>query len=192
MKKGDKRPPFSDEWKHNLSVSKKGVRAAPFTDEYKKHLSEAHKGIPSPKKGMIFVPIDEQKMRKREYKRRWNSEHPEKLREYDQKDRIKNHEKKNLRARERYHSHRDEELARHRMESYGIDNATYFEMVVRQDGKCIICGDVPNINLSIDHNHLTGKIRGLICNLCNIAIAKAKDSPKILRAMADYLEKFDA
>jgi len=38
---------------------------------------------------------------------------------------------------------------------------------------------------------MTGKIRGLICNPCNIAIAKAKDSPEILRAMADYLEKYD-
>ena len=171
------------------NIMKKGhVKSA----EWIKKISDANKGKPSPKKGMIFVPLEEQKKKRQEYKKKWDSEHPDKLREYNYKGRIKNRDSINANARERYYKNRDSELARHRMKSYGIDDVTYFEMVAMQNGKCIICGDTPSVNLSVDHNHVTGKIRGLVCNSCNIAIAKAKDSPIILRAMADYLEKFDA
>lgn len=51
MKKGYKRLPFSEEWKHNLSVSKKGKKVAPFSEEHKRNLSKSHKGKPSPRKG---------------------------------------------------------------------------------------------------------------------------------------------
>jgi hypothetical protein len=70
-----------------------------------------------------------------------------------------------------------------------MDQPTYDVLVEAQDGRCLICGERPEINLSVDHDHHTGQVRGLICNPCNIAIAKAKDSPALLRAMADYLER---
>jgi hypothetical protein len=42
--------------------------------------------------------------------------------------------------------------------------------------------------LSVDHNHATGEIRGLLCQACNHAIGKFKDKPELCRKAADYLE----
>jgi hypothetical protein len=178
----------SEETKKKISVANKGRK---FSESWIKNLSISHKNIPSSKKGMILVPLEVQKERRLIYKREWNKRNLEKLREYGKVFRNNNREKINASARERYYKNRDKELARHRKESYNIDDNVYWEIVEKQDGKCFICGDKPLINLSVDHNHLTGKVRGLICNSCNIAIAKANDSPMLLRAMADYLEKFD-
>lgn len=41
----------------------------------------------------------------------------------------------------------------------------------------------------IDHDHLTGKIRGLLCGRCNSAIGLAAESATRLRDLADYLEE---
>jgi hypothetical protein len=42
--------------------------------------------------------------------------------------------------------------------------------------------------LSVDHDHITDRVRGLLCAACNSALASARDDPRILRAMAVYLE----
>lgn len=41
---------------------------------------------------------------------------------------------------------------------------------------------------SVDHDHHTQKVRGLLCRVCNLAIGYAQDSPNILRGLATYLE----
>lgn len=53
--------------------------------------------------------------------------------------------------------------------------------------ECIICGD--NCRLDVDHDHATGKIRGLLCSRCNRGIGFFKDNPEILLKARDYLEK---
>lgn len=79
---------------------------------------------------------------------------------------------------------------------YGITKDQYQLLYDHQNGLCAGCGIVPksggrgnaNINLFLDHNHITDEIRGLLCQGCNAAIGLAKDDPKILRSLADYLE----
>lgn len=159
--------------------------------EWIEKIRQANKGKPSPRKGMVFVSLEVQKERKRQYKREWDKRNHDRVVKQHRAWAKANRDKINALARKRYINNRDKELARHRLASYGIDAQTYQAMVDAQNGKCLICGDKVGINLSVDHNHRTGKIRGLICNPCNISIAKAKDSPIILRAMADYLERFD-
>ena len=70
-------------------------------------------------------------------------------------------------------------------------------LIERQHGLCAICGQPPsdentrahwNGKLCVDHDHDTGKVRGLVCNDCNLAIGYGK-SPDVLRAAADYLER---
>jgi hypothetical protein len=63
-------------------------------------------------------------------------------------------------------------------------------------GGCEICGDpTPSIptyktpSLAFDHNHRTGLFRGFLCRPCNAAIGLLKDSPKLLRKAALYLER---
>jgi len=60
---------------------------------------------------------------------------------------------------------------------YGIDLEQYNEMLLKQKGLCAICG-LPSVDrnqwgmksLAVDHNHVTGEIRGLLCSKCNRAI----------------------
>ena len=60
-----------------------------------------------------------------------------------------------------------------------------------QQGRCRVCGLHQSElarRLCADHNHTTGKFRGLLCDLCNKALGQARDSSAILRQLADYLE----
>lgn len=79
--------------------------------------------------------------------------------------------------------------------NYGISIIDYDEMFEEQDGCCAICGDDiktavlgPGAHFSVDHDHETGNVRGLLCMPCNIMLGKAKDNPNILRSGASYLE----
>ena len=66
-----------------------------------------------------------------------------------------------------------------------------YELLVR-DG-CAICGShtpgaTSTSRLAFDHNHKTGKFRGLLCGDCNRGLGSFQDSPSRLRAAANYLE----
>lgn len=74
---------------------------------------------------------------------------------------------------------------------YGISNEEFEKMSDQQNGKCSICLQ-PNANgkkLSVDHCHKLGKVRGLICNRCNLGIGNFRDSIGILKKAIEYLEK---
>jgi hypothetical protein len=65
----------------------------------------------------------------------------------------------------------------------------YEAQLARQGGHCAICPSKPKTRaLHIDHDHKTGKIRGLICFPCNRFILMAGFKPDRLRAAADYLD----
>lgn len=62
------------------------------------------------------------------------------------------------------------------------------ELQSAQADRCAICeGDGDGRALSVDHDHHTGKIRGLLCGRCNFAVAC--ESPELLRRAAAYLER---
>lgn len=75
---------------------------------------------------------------------------------------------------------------------YGIEPEDYERMLVKQGGGCAVCGateaDQLSRRLHVDHDHATGRVRGLLCGPCNHAIGKAGDDPERLRRMAAYLE----
>lgn len=79
---------------------------------------------------------------------------------------------------------------RYNLTRYGISTEQYAEMLVRQDGLCKICGQprTEKFALSVDHDHASGKIRGLLCGNCNFILGHAKDNPSLLRKAAEYLE----
>ena len=72
---------------------------------------------------------------------------------------------------------------------YGITLAEYEAMMQAQDGRCAICGERPEERLRVDHDHVTGAVRELLCAPCNIALGGARDNPDLLRAMITYLER---
>lgn len=76
--------------------------------------------------------------------------------------------------------------------AHGISLEDYNKMSTRQEGKCAIClrEEVNGKRLSVDHNHSTGKIRGLLCDACNKSLGLMKESVEAIRNAASYLESF--
>lgn len=58
----------------------------------------------------------------------------------------------------------------HLKKKYGITVEQYDEILKSQYGSCAICDRIFDINLAVDHNHETGKIRGLLCFVCNVTV----------------------
>lgn len=74
---------------------------------------------------------------------------------------------------------------------YGLTIEDYEAMLQSQGGVCAICGgDEPGHGrrwFSVDHDHQTGRIRGLLCNPCNIGLARFQDNAGVLMRAAHYL-----
>jgi hypothetical protein len=82
---------------------------------------------------------------------------------------------------------------------YGISIAEYNQMLADQGGVCAVCkrpetGKTPYGGaakpLSVDHNHETNQVRGLLCTQCNYMIGHCRESEEILLAGAAYLRKY--
>ena len=77
---------------------------------------------------------------------------------------------------------------------FGIKLKDGEQLKNQQNGCCAICGEPEQIDkqgrgLQMDHDHITGHIRGLLCRKCNTMLAMARDKPHILRLAAGYLEQ---
>jgi hypothetical protein len=70
---------------------------------------------------------------------------------------------------------------------YNLSMDDFASLLQSQDNKCAICQDPFSKTPHVDHDHTTGKIRGLLCNNCNAGIGFLKDSPKLLRLAIEYL-----
>ncbi|GAA1946466.1 endonuclease VII domain-containing protein [Kitasatospora viridis] len=69
---------------------------------------------------------------------------------------------------------------------YGLSEADLQAMLEAQAGTCPICLDKPAEH--VDHDHETGRVRGILCFACNAALGQMRDRPDNLRRAADYLE----
>ncbi|HLJ81904.1 MAG TPA: endonuclease VII domain-containing protein [Ktedonobacterales bacterium] len=68
----------------------------------------------------------------------------------------------------------------------GLTLEQYHAMLAAQEGWCAICGTAEE-KLVVDHNHATGRVRSLLCHLCNAMIGCARESSDILIRAAAYL-----
>jgi len=78
------------------------------------------------------------------------------------------------------------------LKCYGMSLLEYELRLALQNGVCAICKKKPNGLLCVDHCHVTGKVRGLLCRKCNSALGFYDDDPGLARAGADYLTAFYA
>lgn len=72
---------------------------------------------------------------------------------------------------------------------YGLTQKEYTEMLDKQKGVCAICGGVCTRRLAVDHDHETGKVRGLLCNNCNRGLGHFQDNVGFLDAAIRYLKE---
>jgi len=156
---------------------------------------------------------EEMKARARLYARKRREKNPERFREYEKAYREKNSDRmreiekryreahrEQLRAKHKayYERHREEILAKdrergrrtHLQRTYGITREKWNEIFEKQGKKCAICRTSKfNREPHTDHCHGAGHIRGILCAECNLLIGQARNSPRVLRAAAKYIER---
>jgi hypothetical protein len=114
----------------------------------------------------------------RERTRRWQRENPEryaaKQAEFRSSGRKKISDRKS-----------------HLKRKFGITLEQYDAMLAEQGGGCGICRKPPrdDISLHVDHDHETGRIRGLLCFTCNNALGDFDDDASLLRSAIRYVEQ---
>lgn len=86
----------------------------------------------------------------------------------------------------------DENQWRVNLRRYGLSPGEYEMLLDDQGGVCKICGALPvKKNLAVDHCHVTGKVRSLLCGNCNTALGLAGESTSTLLKMIEYLEYWE-
>ena len=121
----------------------------------------------------------------------WRKANPEKIRMYY--DRV------NAKRHENIERHRENERAKARLRffrSLGITALDYDRMFFEQEGRCWICRTEaathktsPEKRLVVDHDHVDGTIRGLLCQKCNKALGLFNDDLAVLVQAVHYLTK---
>ena len=145
---------------------------------------------------------------KRQYFRDYYLKNNERVRQYRKINREKINERSrkwaksnNEKCKKSVYRWRDNNPARlhkidtrtHLKKRYGITPEDYAKMLSNQSGGCEICGK-PSTNykrrLHVDHDHLTGNLRGLLCVKCNLGIGYFNDSVGLLDNAKEYLVKY--
>lgn len=137
----------------------------------------------------------------------WREKNKEKLRK-KQKIYYENHKKElycyrmiNKKKRRIYDKNYGKEKRSHKrnmwlLKTYQIDSLSYYRLLKQQNEVCAICGKKEIIfdkrnnkfrSLAIDHNHKTGKIRGLLCSKCNRGLGLFDDNIQLLKNVIIYL-----
>ncbi len=80
--------------------------------------------------------------------------------------------------------------------NFGLTKLDYDNLLNKQKGVCAICNQKETSKhqkgklrkLSVDHCHITGKVRGLLCTKCNMSLGGFRDNIAILKIAVSYLE----
>lgn len=80
---------------------------------------------------------------------------------------------------------------KHKVKKYGLSEQDYKSLIEKHNNQCAICGlkqsDTWRL-LSIDHNHETNKVRGLLCSNCNLGLGYFKDNIELLKGAIEYVK----
>jgi hypothetical protein len=136
--------------------------------------------------------LEEKKRRRNEQNKQRYAEDPEvreRKKACNRASWLRNKDDTNARRRHKYATDseriRFNELLKSR---YGISREDYAAMLDRQRGVCVICLQVVNEKLCVDHDHKTRKVRDLLCTRCNLGLGNYRDDAAVMRRGADYLD----
>lgn len=161
-----------------------------------KNFSEynADVGVPPGKNWMLYKKDESKPFGKNNFE--W---HPRKGQRKSHRPNIFNtHTKEGKKAYDQYLLKNNPDRNRNNAmkRNFGITITEYNLMLVSQKACCAICKNPETqlkkgklMQLSIDHDHATGKIRGLLCSNCNRAIGLLKDNVENLRNAISYLNQ---
>lgn len=78
---------------------------------------------------------------------------------------------------------------RYLLATYDLTIEDYEDMCETQNYKCAICKSIKH--LCVDHNHITGSLRGLLCSNCNTAIGLLGDNYETIKKAASYVKWYN-
>jgi hypothetical protein len=120
----------------------------------------------------------------------YRDENGEAIRAYAKAYHIKHKERIHANAKVYRASHQKEIIIRSRQYKYGLSQESFDFLIEKQKQKCAICGKEGwnGHGPHVDHDHVTGNVRGILCNNCNSALGMVGEDAKVARKMADYLD----
>ena len=121
---------------------------------------------------------------------KWAANNPEKVKAAARRGEEKRRTDPGQRARRaEYRRRRENEVMPH-LKKFGISADDYRRMLSAQGGVCAVCRRpcATGRRLAVDHCHVTGRVRGLLCSNCNRSAGLLRDDPVLIRALAAYLE----
>lgn len=107
--------------------------------------------------------------------------------EYGKKYRKENKDKIKIKVSDWGKKNKRRKKATEIQRRYGISLEDYDKLFEQQKGVCAICNKGMSRGLDIDHNHITGQIRGLLCNPCNQQLGIFE---KRFDEFINYLERY--
>lgn len=133
--------------------------------------------------------------------REWKERHPEETKAITQRERDKNREGYKARKRTWSKKSRAKARAAARKWAYGVTAEQVRMMLEAQHHACAICGlhirdsaegdgrrGARSDSVHLDHDHQSGRVRGLLCHGCNTGLGMLRDNPEVLRKAIRYLE----
>lgn len=127
----------------------------------------------------------------------YNDRTRERRQEWVRQDRIANPDRYRDYSQKYHHINYVQYQARRTARKYGLTYEAYVSMIEASNHKCAICGceekrrlgrEERLTQLSVDHDHNTGKVRGLVCYGCNLIIGYANDNIEVLQSAINYLQ----
>jgi hypothetical protein len=119
--------------------------------------------------------------------RSYRQAHKEEIRERARAYYLAHKQQINEQCRAYYHAHKHASAVQKVRRLYGISPAEYDALLTEQGGACAICRRRAKGRLCVDHCHVTGTVRGLLCSECNCALGYLKDDQASLVAALAYL-----
>lgn len=130
---------------------------------------------------------------KRAYSSKYSKEHPQGRVKRELKYQSTHSEQVRVRARRWRNNAGKNSVRQSKLKyRYGINLEQFDKLLLESCGRCAVCNDVFENGREpfVDHNHMTGQVRELLCHECNMALGLLRESPEKCEAMARYLVKW--
>jgi hypothetical protein len=140
------------------------------------------------------VSITDKSEHRKAYQRvkvaQWHADNPDKRKEQKRRHYEKHKDRIDQRAKDWYENNKERHVHNALLRKYGVTLEQYNLLRAQQDFRCAICNDHEDSvgkKMFVDHDHVTGKIRKLLCTKCNVGIGMLKDSADIMERAAKYI-----
>lgn len=138
------------------------------------------------------VPAEVRRRKAIEATRRWQKAHPERAKETQRRFSKKHRARITARRVADRIANPDKYADKELRKTHGISLEQFRAVSESQGNVCKICGGTPKTKrLHVDHCHTTNKIRGLLCERCNMALGLFDDDVERIHRAAEYVAKSD-